>query len=520
MTKAKHPTPPAQVPYYPAGSPIGAAVNTIPGNAASAVQSWIALARVDPNAFMEYVIRDELTGNRIRQATHHRAWQDLLRDHTDIVLWAAVEHAKTTQISVGRVLWELGRNPNLRVAIISNTKGQATKVCRLISRYIELSDALHEVFPKLLPGSVWTTQELIVDRPIAAKDPSVQTCGIHGNIQGSRIDLVIMDDVLDYENTRTAHGRQELHDWYLSAVAGRLTKDARQWVIGTAFHPDDLLHRMAKQQGWAAYRFPAMDEATGAIRWPERWPLERLNKWRDKNGPLEFARQLMCRARDDSESRFKREWIDKCKARGKEPVRMEVSACFRDIHFGLPRYLERVPNGYKTVTGVDLAVQQTDAADSTVLFTMLVYPDGSRHLLQIESGKWAGPDIVSRIIDAHRRYQSLVIVENVAAQDFILQFTRAQAAIPMRPFTTGRNKAHPEFGVESLAAEMANGKWIIPCTPKGRCSPEVDAWVMEMLYYTPDSHTGDRLMASWFAREGVRLSAVRAEVGYININAR
>ena len=43
---------------------------------------------------------------------------------------------------------------------------------------------------------------------------------------------------------------------------------------------------------------------------------------------------------------------------------------------------------------------------------------------------------------------------------------------------------------------------------------------MEMLYYTPDSHTGDRLMASWFAREGVRLSAVRAEVGYVNINAR
>jgi hypothetical protein len=465
-------------------------------------------------------MRDERTGAPIRQAPFHRLWQDLIRDNKDLILWAAISHGKTMAVAIGRTLWELGRDSSLRIAIISNTKAQATKICRMLARYIEYSDALHEVFPALRPGTVWTTQELIVDRRVAAKDPSVQTCGVHGNIQGSRLDLVIMDDVLDYENTRTVKMRQDLHDWYLSAVAGRLTKDARQIVIGTAFHPDDLLHRLARQQGWTAYRFPALDEETGDVRWPEQWPLDRITRWRDKNGPLEFARQLMCRARDDSESRFKREWVERCKERGRAPVPIEVAQQMRDIHFGLPKYLERLPPGYKTVTGVDLAVQQKDTADLTVLFTILVYPDESRHVLQIESGRWAGPEIVNRIIDAQRRYQSLVIVENNAGQDFILQFTRTQAAIPLRAFTTGRNKAHPEFGVESIAAEMANGKWIIPCTPKGQCAPDVDSWMTEMLYYTPDTHTGDRLMASYFAREGARLSSVKAEVGYLNVNAR
>jgi hypothetical protein len=28
--------------------------------------------------------------------------------------------------------------------------------------------------------------------------------------------------------------------------------------------------------------------------------------------------------------------------------------------------------------------------------------------------------------------------------------------------------------------------------------------VKEVLYYDPKEHTGDRLMASWFAREGAR----------------
>jgi len=64
----------------------------------------------------------------------------------------------------------------------------------------------------------------------------------------------------------------------------------------------------------------------------------------------------------------------------------------------------------------------------------------------------------------------------------------------VRPFTTGRNKVHPEFGIESLAAEMAAGKWIIP-NRDGKMHSEVEALINEMLYYDPKAHTGDRLMS-------------------------
>ena len=79
----------------------------------------------------------------------------------------------------------------------------------------------------------------------------------------------------------------------------------------------------------------------------------------------------------------------------------------------------------------------------------------------------------------------------------------------MFPFNTrgsGKvgNKNHPQDGVEGIAAEMANSRWIIPCDTEGKPSPEIEAWIQEMLYYDPRGHTGDRLMASWFAREGSR----------------
>lgn len=466
----------------------------------------LAWARGNPAAFNALVLRDERNGGPIKLAPMHEGWHELISRHDRVIVLSHVEAGKSQQISIGRTLYELGRDHNLRVAIVSNTHTQAEKIVRTIARYVERSAELRAV-TGLVPGEPWQQSALHVRRGVLSKDPSVQACGVHGNILGSRIDLLILDDVLDYENCRTAKARQDVADWYLSSLAGRLTDRSRVVVVGTAFHPDDLLHRLARQPGWAAVRYPVIDDETGLPRWPERWPLERIAKTRADMGPLEFARQMLCRARDDSESRFRMEWIERCKANG----------AGRRMAAGL----EVVPAGYRTVTGVDLAVQQHSGADLTCLFTIIVAPSHmgeTREVLSIESGRWSGPEIVARIIDAHRRYKSLVVVENNGAQEFLLQFARAQSAVPIRAYTTGRSKAHPEFGIEKIATEMAAGKWIIP-NDDGRCHPEVDAWISEMLYYDPRAHTGDRVMASFFCVEGIRMSAMRIESGRLDLAA-
>jgi len=168
-----------------------------------------------------------------------------------------------------------------------------------------------------------------------------------------------------------------------------------------------------------------------------------------------------------------------------------------------------VPNGYRTYTGVDLGVRQHRKSDLTSLTTIIVHPNGDREILACETGRWAAKDIIIRIIDHHQRYHSIVIVENNHAQQFIVDFTKSETAIPVKPFFTGKNKAHPEFGVESIATEMANGKWIIPSRDGKPATKDLDALVTEMLYYDPREHTGDRLMSLWFAREGSRIQKVK-----------
>lgn len=479
------------------------------------------LARDDINAFVTSVIKDEKTGIPLVQSSIHEAWHDLADQYDRLLLWSHVEAGKTTQMAIARTLWMLGRDPSLRIGILSNTHPQAEKIVRTIARYIEQSQDLKRVFPKLRASEPWHATALTVQRPYLSKDPSIQAFGVHGNVLGSRLDHLIIDDVLDPENTRTPSMRDDLWAWYNATLPGRLTRTAKVLCIGTAFHPEDLMHKLAGSPGWNAVRYPVVDDKDGTPRWPEQWPLDRIEKRRLELclTPAEFARQMLCIARDDASARFKQAWIDECLRGGDE-----VPKTLRNIgQWNGQRCLgitvNPLPQGYKTYTGVDLAVQQKDSADLTVFFHVLVDSHDNRYVLDVEAGRWSGPEIVSKIIDSHRRYLSLVIVENNAAQDFILQFTRSQAALPLRAFTTGRNKAHPEFGIESLAGEMANGKWRIPTAGK-RPSPEANAWIQEMLRYDPADHTGDRLMASWFAKEGIRMGEIKAETGRIDLMSR
>lgn len=497
------------------------------------------LARQDPNWFCHYVLRDERTAQPIKQAPMHETWQRLCSKHDRLLIWSHVEGGKTNQIALGRSLFELGKDPSLKIAIISNTNELAKKITRQLGQYIEKSRELHEVFPNLVPTDdpnlQWRAQALTVKRPgMGAKDPSIQACGMHGNIIGSRIDLLILDDVLDFENTHTPGPRDDAYRW-LKYIMGRMTEGGRIWCVGNAWHPDDPMHRLEKD-GFAAYRFPVI-LPDGSLTWPEKWSLERIERARgaDGFGPLEFARQLMCQARDDTSSRFKREWIEVCERAGEGLGYCEdIEALFDELHpIATDEQIEEVRAANETmwrltgrsqiITGVDLAVQRGDSNDETVLFTIYVDEKQNRRVLNVRAGKWTGPEIIRQICDVYDKFGSLFIVENNAAQDFIRQFVVADTAIPIIPFTTGRNKASPEFGVESLAAEMANGKWQIPNRKRladGSFEPmhkEVAEWVRELLFYDPKEHTGDRLMASWFAREGARRFCGRGGAGTVNV---
>ena len=488
-------------------------------------------AREDSKKFFEFVMRREHDGALVDCAPHQRVLLDFVEAHPMCVIRMPVGTSKTFCMAA-ITLRLLGRDLSSRGAIVSATQGQAMKPLSLVRDTIESSDALRMVFPALRRSrrktDSWTISEITVDRPPGIRDPSLIAVGIDGALSGARLSWVVVDDILDRENTATPAGLQKVHEWFDSTVLSRIDPEGGRVVVtNTPWCPDDLTYRL-EAAGWPTLTM----DVTGNLRitnapdfdtddivpsaregevyrltthaeprnereevsdetvplWPERYSWEQIESLRGKHLPHRFNQLYLCICRADDTARCKADWIDRCKAQGR-------GTTLQSEYLG----------GNTTFTGVDLAVGKGASYDATAFFTFEHLPDGKRKIIDVEFGQWDAPTIVAKLIDKAQRYKSIVRVENNAAQDYIRQFARAQnASIPIRAHATGRGKAHPEYGVEGLFIELQNAAWIIPCDIHGRCHPAVQQWVDDCLYYQPDAHTGDVLMAAYLAREQAR----------------
>lgn len=513
--------------------------------AARIQKARIELARVDYNEFAEYVLKDEQSGQPLIQAPMHELWTDVRRKHDRACIIAHVEAGKTQQFSVGVPLFELGRNPRARFAVVSRTHKQATKIIRTAAKYIVDSPELHHVYPALKPGERWSDKGLFVERDGAINEPSLQALGFKGAISGARLDGVILDDFLDSTNTRTEGRRDDTEDWFFSEIFSRLTDEAWVYFIGNAWHPDDLYCRL-EDRGWPTFRFPVVvtpelaqnhpaitarevdggyGKAIGDPTWPERWPAERIAKRRKEVPPIEFARAQMCQPRDDKDARFKRGWIDTALEKGSDLPPTHTLTQF--LQWDDPEYAandELAADWVRMVfdpdddgpfwvtSGLDLSTGKSDdlSAITTIAIDRL---RGKRFLLDCVAGRWQVDEILNRVVDVHARYGSMFLVENNATQDYIVQLIQKRSAIPVFPFTTGTGKADPRTGMELLAAEFWGEKWIIPSKNGEGATEDIHALVKDMLFYDPDpkAHTGDRLMSLWFAQIMARRLERRAQ---------
>lgn len=466
----------------------------------------IEAARQDPTVFLQLVARLE-DGRPIKAVPKvHREWNEHFSKNRRAIVFAAVAHGKS-MLLIYRVLWELGRNPNLRIALIGSAKGaMPVKTLSKIKDMIadENPDApLHRIFPHLKPSvtsPLWKKEQITVERSEVMPDPTIQTFGLDGKIHGSRIDLTIFDDFCDGDNTRTENMRDKSWEWVTLSVLSRTPpKGGRVWLIGNVWHEDDVLHRLVTKakfvplyhSAWMPNPDNPDDEHDEVPSTPELWSKEALlEKELDYGGADAPAARMMLRNEllSDANRRIRLEWIQKCYVPGLK--------------------LQESWNPLQSVTysGVDLSVGSKDG-DESVIFTITVHPDGTRQILDIRRGKWLGPKIIEELVDVYKKYGSVIAVEGGNQQDYIMQFASAMNAVPLQKHITGgQNKHHIIYGVESIGTELAQKKWMIPINEDGSVPRVIEMWVNDLLRYSPDDHTPDALMATWICRECARLA--------------
>ncbi|MBL4795786.1 MAG: hypothetical protein JKY50_00070 [Oleispira sp.] len=152
-----------------------------------------------------------------------------------------------------RVAWELTKDPTLRVLYISATSNLAQKQLGFIKQIFE-SDVHRRYWPEhynpkkhigsdgKTKGS-WTKTEIELDHPDRdtqqIRDPSIMAVGLTTTIAGLHFDIIVLDDIVVFENAYTNEGRNKVATQYsfLASIEGT---GAREWTVGTRYHPKDL----------------------------------------------------------------------------------------------------------------------------------------------------------------------------------------------------------------------------------------------------------------------------------------
>lgn len=269
-----------------------------PSSLVSLLKGWaLARARWSVSGFVEYCFSDP-TGAGLQQSAVHRELQAFLSANRHGLVELPRDHGKSTQVCA-RLVWELGKNPGLRVRIVCATEALAAERGRFIRRAIESNPQVREAFPRLTPDHPWSDTRLTVARPADVIGPSLTAVGVGSGSTGARADLLVCDDIVDVKAIASRADRDRVKDYFRNNLMNLLEPDGRFWGLCTPWHRDDLNAELKRGGTYPLFRRPVGDDLEPV--WPERWPRAALAARRSEIGPVAFARgyRLVPLADDD-----------------------------------------------------------------------------------------------------------------------------------------------------------------------------------------------------------------------------
>lgn len=436
---------------------------------------------------------------------HMQQWFDFIESNRISLILVPPEHAKTQSVGIDYPVWRICKDRNVRIMYVCSNQTEARK--RLAAVQMRLADhdyyehnpngptrSVIQDFGPFTParndrtGRTWRADYFTVTGSTSGeKDYTMQAIGLHGKIYGTRLDLVVLDDIVeDWVNEQE---QERIISWLLQKVLTRLSQTGRIVIIGTRVHEMDIYAHMLDEgadwtANWAKMVMPAvLDDATNKVLWPEFWPYERLKN--ERMPPNMRAR--------DWALIFQQEAI----GLPGSPFPLEVLEASKNPQ----RRLGHIPEGLPVVIGVDPATEGTCA----IVVLALDRSDRRRYVVDCiaKTGLGHREAIKSEILYAARRYGAVrARVEQNFAQlgdDPDLKQKLHNIGCNLEIWkTTSNEKYDPDWGVLGTAGRVAEGLFDIPDGPGAQ--QVMRPFVEELaLWRAGRKGKQDRVMALWFA---------------------
>lgn len=243
--------------------------------------------------------------------------------------------AKTTILrafSAKRIAYGLSRT----ILYIAINETKAIQSVGWLKHQIETNKNFCSAFG-LSMGKPWTDVHLCVLRRVANAQGQVEEVKVHViafgmsggvrgvNLEDHRPDLIIVDDVMDDENSSTTEQRDKIKNRVLGAIKESLsprseTPDAKMVLLNTPQDFEDLSEDAKKDRQFVSASYGCWTKDSEDLEleeqessWPARYPSAELRKEKEaalaRNKYSIFAREKECRLVIPEENSFRAEWL-------------------------------------------------------------------------------------------------------------------------------------------------------------------------------------------------------------------
>lgn len=215
------------------------------------------------------------------------------------------------------------------ILYIGKSEGHAIRSVDWIRRQIEFN-ALYSTTFQLRKGTKWAGVEAQIIHGIDAYPIWIVGMGITGSVRGLNLDdfrpdLIVLDDVLDEENTATEEQRAKINDLVYGALKESLAPaseipDAMMMACQTPINRSDFSVLAEGDPEWDFLRIGCWTDETQALplesqesAWPARWssPVLREEKRAAlaRNQAAIWSREKECRVIAQEDLAFRAEWL-------------------------------------------------------------------------------------------------------------------------------------------------------------------------------------------------------------------
>jgi hypothetical protein len=452
-----------------------------------------------------------------------------------ILLNIPPNHAKSITITVDYVTWQVVRNPNFRVLIVSQTQQLAADFLYAIKQ--RLTHPMYEDLQSAYAAGVgfnsksasWQATRVTFGtelRESSEKDPNIEAIGIGGQIYGKRADMIIVDDAVTLKN---ANEFEKQIRWLTQDVRSRLNPTGKLVVVGTRVAAMDLYRELRNEDrypgGLVPWKYLAMPALLKTDEDPDKW--ETL--WPASDAPFDGQMET-----DKNEDGLYPRWNGRNLYNERQAMdastwalvyqQQDISddaifdpVCVRGSIDGMRKAGRLVPgnpghprdvNGFSFICGLDPAM----VGDTAVVCYAVDRVTHKRYIVDAIKITRPTPAAIRQLIfDWTSLYQpSEWIVEKNAFQSFLTQDegirqNLASRGVLLREHHTGTNKWDSGFGVASMSTlfgtKQHDGKHHrdnLIHLPSDQ-TENVKALIEQLITWSPTTKgKTDMVMALWF----------------------